>query len=70
MASDFTKFGLPVTGWRGRVRQPSRPSPPLGDSQVGDAPAAAGIAGYPGPGFPPQGAPPGQDGEAAGGQRG
>ncbi|QXJ20042.1 NAD kinase [Actinomadura graeca] len=22
-----TKFGLPVTGWRGRVRQPSHPSP-------------------------------------------
>lgn len=65
-----TKFGLPVTGWRGRVRQPSRPSPPLGDSQVGDAPAAGGIAGYPGPGFPPQGAPPEPDGEAAGGQRG
>ncbi|WP_131742800.1 NAD kinase [Actinomadura roseirufa] len=23
-----TKFGLPVTGWRGRVRQPAHPSPP------------------------------------------
>ncbi|TDC06460.1 NAD kinase, partial [Actinomadura bangladeshensis] len=52
-----TKFGLPVTGWRGRVRQPSRPSPPLGDSQVGDAPAAGGVAGYPGRGFAPDGGP-------------
>ncbi|CNG83277.1 NAD(+) kinase%2C PpnK [Mycobacterium tuberculosis] len=65
-----TKFGLPVTGWRGRVRQPSRPSPPLGDSQVGDAPAAGGIAGYPGPGFAPDAGPGGSAGGAADGRRG
>jgi NAD+ kinase len=65
-----TKFGLPVTGWRGRVRQPSRPSPPLADSQVGDGPAAGGIAGRPGPEFVPDGGPAGSDGGASGGQKG
>lgn len=39
-----TKFGLPVTGWRGRVRQPAHPSPPLEDSQVADAPGIGGDA--------------------------
>ncbi|GAA4227426.1 NAD kinase [Actinomadura meridiana] len=37
-----TKFGLPVTGWRGRVRQPVQPSPPLKDSQVGNDGGATG----------------------------
>ncbi|RFS84078.1 NAD kinase [Actinomadura spongiicola] len=39
-----TKFGLPVTGWRGRVRQPARPTPPLEDSQVADASTIGGEA--------------------------
>jgi NAD+ kinase len=29
-----TKFGLPVTGWRGRVRQPATPSPAEEEPQV------------------------------------
>ncbi len=65
-----TKFGLPVTGWRGRVRQPSRPSPPLADSQVGDASGTGGGTAVPGPGGGPEGGSGESAGGAAGGQRG
>ncbi|WP_433251251.1 NAD kinase [Actinomadura nitritigenes] len=50
-----TKFGLPVTGWRGRVRQPATPSPAEEVPQVtgvetigggtGAAPGASDLAG-------------------------
>lgn len=69
-----TKFGLPVTGWRGRVRQPARPSPPLGDPQAGDALPAGGGAGlWRGPGDAPgrvPGSDPEPDGGVSGEQRG
>ncbi|TYK45429.1 NAD kinase [Actinomadura decatromicini] len=61
-----TKFGLPVTGWRGRVRQPAHPSPPMADSQVADAPSVGGTA----PEVTSDGGPPEPDGGASGDQRG
>lgn len=43
-----TKFGLPVTGWRGRSRQPARPAPAREYPQVGDV-TGGGTVPDPGP---------------------